>query len=123
MIEEIIRNYLLQGWDVPVHTVKPDHPPTRYIMIEKVGGGRENHISTARIAVQSYGSSLYEAAALNEEVKKKMEGIIVLDEISRSELNSDYNFPDTSKKQNRYQAIYDLVYFDFWEEKTWMQRM
>ena len=39
-----------------------------------------------------------------------MDNIISLDSISKSKLNSDYNFTDTTKKQYRYQAVYDLVY-------------
>ena len=35
-----------------------------------------------------------------------------LDAVSASRLNSDYNFTDTTTKRYRYQAVYDLVYFN-----------
>ena len=48
---------------------------------------------------------------LNELVKEAMDDIVVLDEISRSALNSDYNFTDVTTKRHRYQAVYDLVFY------------
>ena len=48
---------------------------------------------------------------INEEVKAAMDEIIVLPEISRSKLNSDYNFTDTEKKRYRYQAVYDITHY------------
>ena len=54
---------------------------------------------------------MYEAAVLNERVKKAMDDIAVLSNVSKSELNSDYNFTDTTKKEYRYQAVYDITYF------------
>ena len=112
MIEEIIRNYLISAMDIPVFTEKPEVPPDRYILIEKVGGGMTDYIPNARVALQSYGPSQYVAAEINEMVKRKMDDIIVLDQVSKAERNSDYNYPDITRKKHRYQAIYDLVFFD-----------
>ena len=61
--------------------------------------------------VQSFSTSLYGAATLNERVKAAMEKIIELDDISKCELNSDYNYTDTNRKKYRYQAVFDIVYF------------
>ena len=47
----------------------------------------------------------------NEKVKAAMKRIIEQDEISRSTLNSDYNFTDVITKKYRYQAVYDLKYY------------
>ena len=33
-------------------------------------------------------------------------------QISRVQLNSDYNFTDTAQKRYRYQAVYDLTFYD-----------
>lgn len=70
-----------------------------------------NYIDKAIIAIQSYSSSLYKAAVLNEKVKIIMKNIIEMDEISECELNSDYNYTDTSRKKYRYQAVYELTYY------------
>ena len=32
--------------------------------------------------------------------------------ISSCERNTDYNFPDTTRRLPRYQAVFDLVYYD-----------
>ena len=39
-----------------------------------------------------------------------MRTIVNLPEIGRSQLNSDYNFTDTTTKGYRYQAVFDLIY-------------
>ena len=112
MIEEIIRNYLT-GAGVTAYMEIPEGggtPP--FIVIERTGGGEENHIRSATIAIQSYAETLYGAAQLNEQVLALMDDITLLPQISACDLNSDYNFTDTTKKIYRYQAVYDLVYYD-----------
>ena len=111
MIEEIIIEYLSAQLDIGVFTEKPEAPMQRYVVIEKTGSSRENFIDTATVTIQSYAESMYEAAALNERVKKAMDDIAMLSNVSKSELNSDYNFTDTAKKEYRYQAVYDITYF------------
>ncbi|OOV85805.1 hypothetical protein BTA35_0216720, partial [Oceanospirillum linum] len=62
-------------------------------------------------AFQSYAPSMYEAAVLNEAVKETVEGMIELDEISKIKLNSDYNYTDTTTKEYRYQAVFDMNHY------------
>ena len=81
-----------------------------FILIEKKKTEKVNHINRATIAIQSWSSSMYNAAKLNEEVKDAMEKIIEYTEISKCSLNSDYNFTDTKTKSYRYQAVFDLVF-------------
>lgn len=111
MIEKIILNHLTKSLNVPVLMEERVGLPSAYVIIEKVGGGESNHISRATVAVQSYGKSLHDAAELNEKVKEAMGRIAELDDVSRCELNSDYNYTNTTKKKYRYQAVFDLVYF------------
>lgn len=110
MIEKIVMDYLNKVLDVPVYMEKPERQSKEFVLIEKTGSSTENFIESATIAVQSYADSLYLAAVLNEKVKEAMSSIVVLDAISKSKLNSDYNFTDTTKKKYRYQAVYDLFY-------------
>lgn len=110
MIEEKLLNYLAGQLEVPVHMEVPEDAPDEFVVIEKTGSGMENYIYTATFAVQSYAPSMYEAAALNEMVKDAMSGLTTLPCVSRSALNSDYNFTDTTKKRYRYQAVYDIVH-------------
>lgn len=110
MIETIIYNWLKQQLDVPVYMEEPSEKPDTFVLIEKTGSSRENWINHATFAIQSYALSMYEAARLNESVKKAMDNIVKSDEIGASALNSDYNFTDETTKRYRYQCIYDLTY-------------
>ena len=111
MIEIIVKDYLENELGVPVVLERQDDMEN-YILIEKTSSSEENYISFCTFAIQSYSKSLYEAALLNERVKEAMRNIIQLNSISKSKLNSDYNFTDATKKQYRYQAVYDLVFFE-----------
>lgn len=112
MIEKIILDYLTDELTEPVYMEEPEAKPVTFVLIEKTGGGKTNHISSATIAVQSYAPSLYEAAALNERVKAAMENAITMDEIVKVTLNSDYNYTNTASKRYRYQAVFDVIFYD-----------
>lgn len=111
MIEKTILDYMEEHASVPAHMQRPESPADAYILIEKTGSGREDHVDSSTIVIQSYAKSLYEAAALNEEVKELMESILELDEISSVQLNSDYNYTEPARKQYRYQAVFDVTHY------------
>lgn len=110
IIEQVVREHLTKCLRVPVYLERPKEAPKEWILIEKTADGRENFISSPTLAIQSYSTSLYKAAELNERVKIAMDRIIVLSEIAASNLNTDYNFTDSETKEYRYQAVYDLKY-------------
>lgn len=110
MIETIVSDYLNDQLSVPAFMEMPKEKPKRFVLVEKTGSSSENFINSATIAIKSHAESLYEAAALNEKVKEAMSNIITLNSVSSAKLNSDYNYTDTTKKQYRYQAVYDLFY-------------
>lgn len=111
MIEETVLDYLSEKIPVMVRMEEELDMPAEYILVEKTGSGETNHIRRATIAVQSYAGSLYRAMQINEEVKEAMNDIVVLDEISRCTLNSDYDYTDTTRKKYRYQAVFDIVHY------------
>lgn len=111
MIEKTILDYLKETLSVPVYMERPEEDIGEYVVLEKTGSGRMNRINRATFALQSFGDSLVRAAEINEDVKAAMDDLIVLPEISRSQLNSDYNFTDTTKKRYRYQAVYDITHY------------
>lgn len=112
MIEKIIFDYLKATLSVPIYMEVPaKNIPKKFVTIEKTGGGKDNHIGSAILAIQSYAGSLLLSAQLNEVVKDAMENAIVLDEIAKVQLNSDYNFTDTTTKQYRYQAVFELKFY------------
>jgi len=113
MIEKIVRDFLDDRLDYPVYMEVPKGVtlPSEFVVVEKTGSGMVNHLKSATFAIQSYAGSMYRAASVNEEVKEAMDSLIMLDAVSRSALNSDYNFTDTQKKQYRYQAVYDINHY------------
>lgn len=111
MIELIIMNHLKGRLDVPVRLEHPSPATGTYVLIEKVGSGRTNQLENSTIAFQSYADSLYEAASLNQRLKIAVFSLLECDEISRIDLNSDYNFTDTETKRYRYQAVFDIYHY------------
>lgn len=111
MIEITILDYLTEKLEYPVYMEIPASPPEQFVLIEKTGGGSTNRIFTATIAVQSYAAHMYEAAALNEQVKQYMDEAAALPELCAVRLNSDYNYTDTASKHYRYQAVFDITHY------------
>ena len=99
-----------------VFAQRPKTPPDKYILIEKTGSSIRNMITTSTVAVQSIvdgvrGKTLLDAMELNEEVKAAMLDSITEDEIIKCELNSDYNWTDSSTKEYRYQAVFEITHY------------
>jgi hypothetical protein len=111
MIESTVRDYLAEKLTVDVYLEQPKEKPETFVLIEKTGGRLTEHIRSATMTIQSYATSLYNAAKLNEEIIKAMEDILELNEITSCTLNSDYNYTDTRTKQYRYQAVFNLIYY------------
>ncbi|MDB1709505.1 hypothetical protein AB1I55_10525 [Enterococcus entomosocium] len=111
MIEIVIKNFLDSHLSVTSFLEKKGEMPKNYVLFEKTGSGENNHISSSTYAFQSYAPTLYEAALLNTELKEVLKDLIKLDEISRIKLNSDYNYTDTSTKEYRYQAVFDITHY------------
>lgn len=111
MIEKIVLDYLNDTLEVKVCMEEEENMPQEYVLVEKTGSGKENHILDATIVVQSFSDTMYRAAMLNEKVKDAMENIVALDDITRCNLNTDYNYTDTSRKKYRYQAVFDITHY------------
>lgn len=110
MIEKIIIDHLIQETGLIVEAEVPKSKD-EYIVIERTGGGCENHINRATIAVQSCSkASLFRAATINDMVLNAMANLVALPEISRCQLNSTYNFTNPQTEVYRYQAVFDVVY-------------
>lgn len=112
MIETIILNYLTAAGITAAMEVPEGGGTPPFVVIERTGGGESNLLRQATVAIQSYGASLYAAAALNDLVVKTMENLPELPSVASCDLNSDYNYTDTEKRQYRYQAVFDIVYYD-----------
>ena len=95
-----------------VFAERPVDPPEEYYIIERTSSGEINHIQSSMIAVQSIsGVSLLRAAEMSEAVRRVMPLIVQnYEDVCSCKLNSMYNYTDTTTKQYRYQAVYDVYY-------------
>lgn len=113
MIEQTVIEYL-NGHAGVFYPAYGDTPRggggLNYYLVEKTGSTNRDHIHTAQIVIQSYGTSKADAAAMNEALVSAMRDLITLASVSACRLNSDYDFTDTAKKRHRYQAVFDITY-------------
>lgn len=114
MIELGVMNFLTERTGYPAFLEEPEkaHRPDSYFLVEKLGSGERDHITSAQIAVQSYAPSLVEAMSLNHAAKAAMESFAELDKVSRCRCLGDYNFTDTQTKRYRCQAVFDITYYE-----------
>lgn len=113
-IEQLVQRTLAKETGYPAFLEEPPAPrPPRYYLAARLGRGGENHISRARLALQSYAPSLAGAMALNRAAYDVMKTALLGDPaVSRVSLVSDYDFTDTATKRYRWQAIYEITYYD-----------
>lgn len=112
MIESTVRKYLETELNVPTYLEHEDDMPSEYIMIERTGGSITNHLKGCTLAVQSISFSMHKSALLNEKVKDAMLELPGTNNVAACKLNSDYNFTDTTTKQYRYQAVFNLTHYE-----------
>lgn len=110
-IEEFIVQYLGGVLDVPVSGDVPSPLLDSFVTVEMTGGGEENKIRTARVAVQSWATSRDTAAQLNDLVITTMEAMETQPEISQCLLETCYNYADITRKKPRYQAVFTVVHY------------
>lgn len=112
MIEVVLLDYLKTALSPTTVTAEiVQNLPSSFVFIEKTGSSQNDRLFHATFAVQSYSDSLYNAMALNDAVKQAMFGAVELKEVTKVELNSDYNYTDTTTKKPRYQAVFDITHY------------
>ena len=112
-IELFLLEYLQTALNTTaVYLLVPETKPSEFFVVDKLGSTTEDKITTAHVAIQSWGSSVLDALAKNETVKSVMlDDLIEEKEIASVRLNSDYPYHDTSTKHPRYQAVFDIVHY------------
>lgn len=112
IIEKIILNHLNSVMAIPYYMEEPINKPDEYGLIEKTGSTEITKLAcSSTFAIQTYAQSLEDAAERNQEMIEAMDSLINHDEVCHCELNSDYNFTDTTTKRYRYQAVFDVVHY------------
>ena len=96
VIELILKQYLDSVLDVPVLLEHKTGVTVPYVLLDKTGGSESNHLKNA--------------AKLNEDVIRAMDGLTTVENVGGAHLNGSYNFTDTETKNYRYQAVYDINY-------------
>lgn len=110
MIEAILIDYLEDELNIPVFVMMPDTMPQgNFIVLDRIGMTKTNHITSYTVAVQSYGSTALSAATLNESVIEAMESLLADDRFARIHLNNGNMSTDTARKLNRYQSTFEIV--------------
>ena len=98
MIEEIIQNYLRES-GFPCYLSVPEEPSGNFVVLDKTGSGHDEGLFHATLA------------QLSHHVVQAMLDADTLPEVVRCELVTDYDFPDTTRKLPRYQAVFELVHY------------
>lgn len=111
MIEKTVLDYLNSVLSVPTFMEKDGTEPSEFVLIHKGDSTTENFVTTAMIVAESHGSSLFDAATLNEEVKKAMTNLHATAQVSACRLVTDYNYTDTASKGYRYQAVFNITHY------------
>ena len=118
-IEEFIISYLSTALtevvgsttvSIPVYGNVPSPVENQFVTVEMTGHRKQDKINFATIAVQSWDTTRDAASNLNLKVIAAMEAMISKDEISKSALDTSYNFTDLTRKKPRYQAVFSVVY-------------
>ena len=112
MIEVTLYEYLKASLQKPVYMEMPSPIPSEFYLLEKTGGNIEDHIGHATFALQSYGKTLAMSVSMSMDGVKAMLNAISLDTVSSCTLNSEYNFPDLTRKKHRYQAVFNLTHYE-----------
>ena len=109
-VEEFYIQYLQEALALPVSGDVPPNMPERFVTLELTGSSADNHLYKPTLAVQSWAGSREASANLNDLVKNAMAESTKLPQVSRCQLETDYNFPDLERKHPRYQAIFQIVF-------------
>lgn len=112
MIEILLKNFLEKETNTKTYLVLPDKKPDSFITLEKIGSSNINNLDSSIFAIQSWANSMYEAAKLNQQIKKLLQTqFMELENISKANINSDYNFTDTTTKKYRYQMVVEIFHY------------
>lgn len=119
MIEKTIFQHLKKTLKKPVFVKFPEpNPhthekvPSEFYLLEKTGGDYRNHIGYATFALQSYGKDVLACAEMSLKGINAMEAALTLDTVANVDSHGDYNWPDLTRKRERYQALFTITHYE-----------
>lgn len=112
-IEIFLLNYFNDKLDTPVYLEKPNGLAQPFVVIDVTGVRRTSlGVYFCTVALQSYSHSKYEAEELNRAVMEAAEHLRDCMEIGGASLDTYTPFNDITRKIYRYQAVYNIVFYD-----------
>lgn len=113
MIDITVREHLKARLSVPVYLEYPKECPDTFVVIENAGGMETNFILTATFTVHTIAPTMYKAAKLAWDVKAAMASMTEEDNVSGLRVETTpMNWTDTTTKQYRYRAVYQIYYME-----------
>ena len=112
-IEKFLFDFFNEKMDTPAYLEKPNGLTMPFTVID-VTGIREMSpgVYFATAALQSYSHSKFEAEELNRAVMETAESLRDCMEIGGASLDTYTPFTDVTRKMYRYQAVYNIVFYD-----------
>ncbi len=109
MIEQFVLEYLKTKLDMTdIYVEIPQNIPDQFAVLTVVDRGKTNQINAVTMEIESYGSTKYKAASLDESVRGAMEDINEEDCACRFGGGNDN--PDTTIKMPRYRSYFNIYY-------------
>lgn len=112
MIESILIDQLKTETGHDAFVMVPDDMPGEFYIIDRTATSQANHIVTINCAVQSYAKSAARAAEMAEQAVACLEALADRDDFSKCEMYNLYMFTDTVRKRPRYQAMFEIIYYE-----------
>lgn len=112
MIEEIVREELEDVLNVRIYLDLPEDLPEEFVYLDKTSDEATDFINTAMFSARSYAATAIDAGYLSRRVKYAMQRLVRRDDIAGVRLNSESDYPDTQRKRARYQATFEITYYD-----------
>lgn len=115
MIESIIIQYLSNILGIPVLLEFPKEISKQFVVFEVVDRQRNDFIDAVTIEFNSYADSKYNAASLDKLVRKHIENLITIPDISSVEFGggrSSGDSNDSMAKHYRYRCYFNIYYYE-----------
>ena len=110
IIEKKIKDYLTSKIAYPVHTKTPKSVEERYVQFSIIDRGREDYIDAVTVEFYSYGVSMVDAAAVDEDLRNAMFDFIEEPDISHVDLGGGEYEYDTALKKDAYRSYFNIFY-------------
>ena len=112
MIETTVLDYLRDRLGVPVTMEVPEGASGTFVVLERTGAERPDHIRRMSLAEKRYAPTLLQAAQLDDAVIEAMLALPTLDQVGACKLERDFNFPATESIKYRYHAVFAVPYYE-----------